>query len=185
MFSMSTLIALTYDNEEDGRAVFGKLAELQKDHLLELEDAALAVKDAKGKVKVKQTLENQLTGTSALWGGFWGLLIGLLFLAPIFWGLFGALMGFIAGKTGDVGIDNKFIKDVGNSLDPGGAAVFMLVIEATTDKVLDALKPYGGHVFQTSLSKEDEDKLKTALEHEQVAGSADESLDLEPAETQS
>jgi uncharacterized membrane protein len=176
---MSTLIALTYDKEENGRTVFAKLGELQKQQLLQLEDAALAVKDAKGKVKVKQTLENQLTGTSTLWGGFWGLLIGLLFLAPVFWGLFGALMGFIAGKTGDVGIDDKFIKDVGNSLEPGGAAVFMLVLEATTDKVLDALSPYGGRVFQTSLSKEDEEKLKQALEHENVADSADETLDLE------
>ena len=58
-------------------------------------------------------MEDQITGSAALWGGFWGLLIGLLFLAPIFWGLFGALMGFIAGKSGDVGIDDKFIKDVG------------------------------------------------------------------------
>ena len=153
---MSTLIALTYDDEQTGRAVFEKLSDLQKRELLQLEDAALALKDAKGKVKVKQTLENRLTGSAALWGGFWGLLIGLLFLAPIFWGLFGALMGFIAGKSGDVGIDDKFIKDVGNSLDPGGAAVFMLVLEATADKVLEELAPYGGHVFQTSLSKEDE-----------------------------
>ncbi len=178
---MSTLIALTYNDEKSGRAVFEKLADLQKQQLLQLEDAALAVKNEKGKVKIKQTLENQLTGSAALWGGFWGLLIGLLFLAPIFWGLFGALMGFIAGKTGDVGIDDKFIKEVGESLDPGGSAVFMLVIEATADKVLDAIAPFGGTVFQTSLSKDDEEKLKKALEHDKVAESADESLDLEEA----
>jgi uncharacterized membrane protein len=182
---MSTLIALTYDDEQTGRTVFEKLAELQKQQLLQLEDAALAIKDQKGKVKVKQTLENQVTGSAALWGGFWGLLIGLLFLAPIFWGLFGALMGFIAGKAGDIGIDNKFIKNVGDSLEPGGAAVFMLVIQATTDKVLDELSQYGGHVFQTSLSKEDEQKLKDALSHEKVKESADETLDLEGAEAAS
>jgi len=180
---MSTLIALTYDDEQSGRTVFEKLAELQKEQLLQLEDAALATKDAKGKVKVKQTLENQITGSAALWGGFWGLLIGLLFLAPIFWGLFGALMGFIAGKTGDVGIDDKFIKDVGNSLEPGGAAVFMLVVQATTDKVLDELSPYGGHVFQTSLSKEDEEKLKQALQHDKVKDSAEDTLELEGADS--
>ena len=159
---MSTLICLTYDDEQTGRTVFEKLGEMQKAQLLQLEDAALAIKDEKGKVKVKQTLENQITGSAALWGGFWGLLIG-----------------YIAGKSGDIGIDDKFIKDVGNSLEPGGAAVFMLVIEATTDKVLDELAPYGGHVFQTSLSKEDEEKLKQALEHENVKESADESVDLE------
>ncbi len=146
--------------------------------LLELEDAALATKDEKGKVKIKQTLENQVAGSSAVWGGFWGLLIGLLFLAPIFWGLFGALMGYIAGKAGDIGIDDKFIKQVGESLDPGGAALFMLVVKATPDKVLERMKPFGGEVYQTSLSNEDEEKLKKALEHPQVKDAAEDSLEL-------
>jgi uncharacterized membrane protein len=176
---MSDLIVITYDKEQTGRDALDELANLQKMQLLELEDAALAVKDDKGKVKVKQTLENQVAGSSAVWGGFWGLLIGLIFLAPIFWGLFGALMGFIAGKAGDVGIDDKFIKQVGDSLDPGGAALFMLVVKATPDKVLEQMKKFGGEVYQTSLSNEDEDKLKQALGHEQVKDSADEMLELE------
>ena len=178
---MSTLIALTYEDEQTGRRVFAKLGEMQKMQILELEDAALATKDQKGKVKVKQTMENQMTGTAAVWGGFWGLLIGLLFLAPIFWGLIGALLGGIAGKASDIGIDNKFIKDVGNSLDPGGAAVFMLVIKATADKALEELAPFGGHVYQTSLSDEDEAKLKQALEHPNVQESAEETLELDEA----
>jgi uncharacterized membrane protein len=176
---VSDLIVITYDKEQTGRDALDELANLQKMQLLELEDAALAVKDDKGKVKVKQTLENQVAGTSALWGGFWGLLIGLIFLAPIFWGLFGALMGFIAGKAGDIGIDDKFIKEVGDSLEPGGAALFMLVVKATPDKVLEQMKQFGGEVYQTSLSNEDEDKLKQALGHEQVKDSADEMLELE------
>lgn len=178
---MSDLIVITYDKEQTGWNAFNELANLQKMQLLELEDAALATKDDKGKVKIKQTLENQLVGTSAVWGGFWGLLIGLLFLAPIFWGLFGALMGFIAGKAGDIGIDDKFIKQVGDSLDPGGAALFMLVVKATPDKVLEQMKKFGGEVYQTSLSNEDEEKLKKALEHDQVKDAAHETLDLEEA----
>jgi uncharacterized membrane protein len=176
---MSDLIVITYDQEQTGRDALDELANLQKMQLLELEDAALAVKDDKGKVKVKQTLENQVAGSSAVWGGFWGLLIGLIFLAPIFWGLFGALMGYIAGKAGDIGIDDKFIKEVGDSLDPGGAALFMLVVKATPDKVLEQMKQFGGDVYQTSLSNEDEEKLKQALGHEQVKDAAHETLDLE------
>ena len=176
---MSDLIVITYDTEQTGRDAFNELANLQKMQLLELEDAALAVKDDKGKVKVKQTLENQVSGSAALWGGFWGLLIGLIFLAPIFWGLFGALMGYIFGKASDIGIDNKFIKQVGDSLDPGGAALFMLVIKATPDKVLEQMKQYGGEVYQTSLSNEDEEKLKKALEHDQVKDAAHDTLDLQ------
>lgn len=176
---MSTLIALTYDDEQTGRQVFNELENLQKMQLLTLEDAALAIKDQKGRVKIKQTLENQATGAVAVWGGFWGLLIGLLFLAPIFWGLLGALMGALFSKGSDLGIDNKFIKEVGESLDPGGAAVFMLVIEATADKALEQIAKYGGHVYQTSLSNEDEQTLKQALEHDDVRASAEESLELE------
>ena len=173
---MSTLIAITYDTADKATQALEKLGELQKMQLVTLEDAAVAVKDQKGKVKVTQTLENMHTGSAALWGGFWGLLIGLLFLAPIFWGLFGALMGALFAKGRDLGIDNKFIKDVGDSLDPEQSALFILVVEATEDKVLPEMAKFGGTVYQTSLSNEDEQTLKQALEHEDVSAAAQESL---------
>jgi uncharacterized membrane protein len=176
---MSTLIAIVYDKEQTGFDALDELGNLQKQQLITLADAAVATKDEKGKVKIKQTLENQVSGSAAIWGGFWGLLIGLLFLAPIFWGLIGALLGYIMGKAGDVGIDDKFIKEVGDSLDVGQSALFMLVVEATTDKVLDAMSKFGGTVYQTSLSHEDEEKLKKALEHENVSDAADEMVDLD------
>ena len=176
---MSNLIVITYPDQETGQKVFAVLDNLQKQKLLTLEDAALAYKDAKGKVKIKQTLENQYTGAAAAWGGFWGLLIGLLFLSPVFWGLVGALLGGILGKTADIGVDNKFIKEVGESLDPGGSAVFMLIIKATEDKVVEDLRQYGGQVYQTSLSEEDEALLKKALEHDQVKAAVDETLELD------
>ncbi len=176
---MSTLIAIVYDKEQTGFDALNALGDMQKQQLITLADAAVATKDAKGKVKVKQTLENQVSGTAAIWGGFWGLLIGLLFLAPIFWGLIGALLGYIMGKAGDVGIDDKFIKEVGDSLDIGQSALFMLVVEATTDKVLDAMSKFGGKVYQTSLSKDDEAKLQKALEHKNVSDAADEMVDLD------
>ncbi len=176
---MSNLVVITYPDQETGQKVFVELDNLQKQQLLTLEDAALAYKDGKGKVKIKQTLENQYTGAAAAWGGFWGLLIGLLFLSPIFWGVVGALLGGILGKTADIGLDNKFIKEVGESLDPGGSAVFMLIIKATEDKVIEDLRQFGGHVYQTSLSQEDETLLKKALEYEQVKAAVDETLELD------
>ena len=176
---MSELITLVYKDEATGRAAFDEVISLQKMQLLTLADMALAVKDQKGKVKVKQTLENQNTGAAAAWGGFWGLLIGLLFLSPIFWGVIGALLGAVIGKTTDIGIDNKFIKQVGDSLEVGGSALFLMVVEATQDKVLDAMSKFGGDVYQTSLSQEDEEKLKMALEHEQVSDAAEDNLELE------
>ena len=176
---MSDLIAITYDDQASGQQAFAALENLQKMQLLTLEDAALAYKNEKGKVKVKQTLENQHTGSVATWGFFWGFLIGLIFGGPLFWGLFTALLGAIIGKSTDLGVDNKFIKEVGNSLEPGGAALFLLVVKATPDKVLPELQKFGGHVYQTSLSKDDEEKLRKVLEHEDVKDAVDDHLELE------
>ncbi len=178
---MSDLIAITYKDDTSASAALNKLSRLQKEHVITLEDAAVANMNEKGKVKVKQTLEAQHTGSLAGWGFFWGFLIGLLFGGPLIWGLLTALLGGIIGKTTDLGIDNKFIKEVGNSLEPGQSALFILVIEVTPDKVLPHLEKFGGTVYQTSLSKEDEEKLQKALGHEQVKEAAGESLDVEGA----
>ena len=121
------------------------------------------------------------TGAVTTWGFFWGFLIGLIFGGPLFWGLFTALLSRIMGKRTDLGIDNTFIKDVGNSLQIGSSAIFMLVVEATQDKVLPEMAKYGGHVYQTSLSNEDEEKLRKALEHDEIKDAAADSLDLKEA----
>ena len=176
---MSDLIAITYDDQASGRAAFDSLENLQKMKVLTLEDAALAYKDEKGKVKVKQTAEKQHTGAMASWGFFWGFLIGLIFGGPLFWGLLSALLGAIFGKSSDLGIDNEFIKQVGDSLEPGGSALFMLVAESTPDKVMPELEKYGGHLYQTSLSEDDEEKLRKVLEHDQVKDAASDNLDVE------
>ena len=62
---------------------------------------------------------------------------------------------------------------------PGQSAFFILVVEATTDKVLPEMAKFGGEVYQTSLSKEDEQILKEALENEQLSAVAEESLEQE------
>jgi uncharacterized membrane protein len=170
---------IAYKGETTANTALEELERLQKQQLIELEDAAVVVKNQKGKVKVKQTLEKKYTGAAALWGGFWGLLIGLLFLSPLLWGLIGALLGGLFSKGADLGVDNKFIKEVGNSLEPGDSALFMLVIKATTDKVLPELQKLGGTVYQTSLSNEDEERLKQALSHGDVQAVAQDSLELE------
>ena len=98
---MSDLIAITYDDQDSGRQAFERLDYLQKMQLLTLEDAAFAYKDEKGKVKVTQTLEKAHTGSTASWGFFWGLLIGLIFGGPLFWGLTTALIGALTMHVTD------------------------------------------------------------------------------------
>jgi uncharacterized membrane protein len=179
---MGTLIAITYDDEQSGRGAFDALGEMQKQQLIQLEDAAFAIKDQKGKVKIRQTLERQHTGASASFGFFWGFLIGLIFGGPLFWGLATALLTGLLAKGTDLGIDNDFMREVSDSLEPGGSAIFVLVVKSTPDKVQAEMRKYGGHVAQTSLSEEDEQKLRQALEHNDVKAGVEESLDFDEDE---
>ena len=133
--------------------------------MITLSDAAILVRKQDGKVKVTQA--NSLVGAGALGGAFWGMLIGLLFLAPWLGLAIGAITGAVAGGLTDVGVDDKFIKQVGEEIEPGNSALFLLVVKATWDKVEDELKKFDASVYKTSLSKEDEAKLKAAFHHEE------------------
>jgi uncharacterized membrane protein len=121
----------------------------------------VVVRKQDGKAKVKQA--TSLVGAGALGGAFWGMLIGLLFFAPWLGLAVGAITGAIAGKASDVGVDDKFIKEVGESIEPGHSALFLLVVEATADKVLEGLQGFHPQVYQTSLSEEDDAKLRAAF----------------------
>ena len=105
-------------------------------------------------------------GGGALVGGFWGMLVGMLFLNPLLGAAVGAGMGALSGKFNDIGLNDKMMKDLAESFKPGSSAIFVLIRKVTGDKVLAGLKDFAGKgkVFQTSLSKDDEATLREALE---------------------
>lgn len=164
---MADLIVLAFETEDGALEVRDELIKLQKQQLIELEDAAVVVRPVEGKPKVKQV--GSLAGAGALGGAFWGLFIGLLFFAPWLGLVMGAAAGAIAGGLTDVGVDDKFIKDVGKTIEPGQSALFLLIRKVTPDKVLDQIKKYQPTVLQTSLSEDDEAKLREAFNAEESA----------------
>ena len=158
---MSDLVVVAFDNETDAEKLQAEMKRLQKEHLITLEDAAVVVRKADGKVKIKQS--TSLVGAGALGGAFWGLLIGLV-LRVMWWGLaVGTVLGAIRGKFKDIGVDDKFIKEVGETIQPGHSAIFLLIRESTPDRLIDELKGYKGTVLKTSLSNDDETKLRAAF----------------------
>jgi uncharacterized membrane protein len=158
---MSTLVVIGYDDPYKAEEVRIKLWKMQKDYLIDLADAVVAVKNPSGKVKLHQSVN--LTAAGAVSGGFWGALIGLIFLSPLLGMAIGAAAGGVSGALSDVGIDDKFMKDLAAAMTPGSSALFVLVRKATPDRVLDELKGSGGKVLKTSLSHDDEAKLQAAL----------------------
>jgi uncharacterized membrane protein len=121
----------------------------------------IAVKDKNGKVKLRQMYD--LTATGAMTGGFWGILIGLLFMNPLLGFVVGSASGAVGGALSDVGIDNKFMKQLAANLQEGKSVLFVLVRKATPDKVLAELRGTGGKILQTSLTHEEETTLQAAL----------------------
>ena len=158
---MSTLLVLAFKDETSAAEMRDKLIGLQKLQIISLSDAAIVVRKEDGKVKVKQAVS--LVGAGALGGAFWGMLIGLLFFAPWLGLAIGAATGALGGALTDTGVDDKFIKEVGGTIEPGHSALFLLVESWTEDKVMDEIKGFDAEVLQTSLSKEDEAKLKAAF----------------------
>jgi uncharacterized membrane protein len=163
---MSDLIVVAFPDEQLAFELRAELAKLQKSYLIELEDIVVTTKDEKGKVKLHQAVN--LTSAGAVGGGFWGMLIGMIFLNPLLGAAVGAGAGALSGRLTDIGINDKFMKELAENFKPGCAAVFILVRKVTPDKVLEGLSAFKGKgkVLQTSLNKDREDTLRAFLEEQ-------------------
>lgn len=159
---MSDLIAVAYPDRETAEKVRQRLAQLTLEHTIELEDAVIVDRDENGKVKLHQVHNPVARGAAG--GALWGGLIGMLFLVPLFGMLVGAAAGGTSGAFVDVGINDQFMRNLGEKLTPGGAALIVLVRKVTADKVLPEISQYGGEVIQSSLDDEAEAKLREVLE---------------------
>ncbi len=159
---MATLVVIGYESELKAEEVRIALLKMQKDYLIDLADAVVAVREPNGKVKLRQIVN--MTAAGAASGGFWGALVGILFLNPLFGFALGASAGALSGALTDIGIDDAMMKKLAETLTPGSAALCVLIRSMTDDKVLEEIKPFGGTVIKTSLCHENETKLREALE---------------------
>lgn len=165
---MSTdLIALVFNDEHEADRVLLEIERMHDDYLLSVRDAVVARRRQDGKVKLRQTFN--LAGAGAVYGSFWGLLVGLIFGLPLIGAATGAATGAVGGKLSDYGVDDGWAKEVGNRLEPGSSALFLLLDNAVLDRVLERLSPFDGAVLKTSLSHAAEEQLRNALGDEVTA----------------
>jgi uncharacterized membrane protein len=158
---VANIVAIAYDDVDTAQQVMGSVGDLVKEHSLAIDDAVIIERKENGKVKLHQP---STAGAGAAGGVVWGGLIGLLFLNPFLGMAIGAASGAAAGAVSDYGVDDAFMKELGEKLQPGNAAVLVLVREATRDKVLPEISKYGGHLLQTSLSDDLEKEFQDALD---------------------
>ena len=166
---MSNLVVFDFDGLHTADEVLNKLRSLQKEYLIDLEDACVVERDKGGKVHIKQAVN--LTALGAAAGGTRGMLlgglVGLLFMNPLvgiaIGGVTGAGFGALSGSLADYGIREDFIRKIGETIPEGSSALFVLFRSLTEDKVLPEILPYKPRILRTSLSTEAETRLREAL----------------------
>jgi uncharacterized membrane protein len=161
---MSQLVVVGFPTVEEAETVRRELVDIQREQLIAIEDAVVVESEADGKVRLHQAVN--LTTAGALGGGFWGSLVGLLFLNPLLGAAVGAGLGAASGSMSDLGINDGFMREVGETLKPGTAALCLLVKDATPDRLIERLRVHAPHatLLRTNLSHTDEDRLRRQLE---------------------
>lgn len=166
---MSEFVVIAFDNPTQADETLTRLGQLQREYLVDLEDAVVAIRDAEGKVRLKQSVNLVGAGaaTSGLTGALWGSLIGLLFLNPlagmVLGGAVGAGSGALAANLVDYGINDDLIREIADTIKPDSSALFLLVRKAQPEKVLAEFGQLDGRIIRSSLSPENERKLQQAI----------------------
>jgi uncharacterized membrane protein len=164
---MATLTAWKFDSADGAADALAMLNRLQKQQLVQLQDAALVTWPEDAKKPAISQLHN-LVGAGTVGGAFWGAMFGLLFLVPLLGIAIGAGIGAIVASTADIGIDDSLVKELREKIVPGSSALLLLSTSAVTDRVLDEMKSYRGHadLIETNLTREQEAKLRRTFAQE-------------------
>ncbi|MBH0197520.1 MAG: DUF1269 domain-containing protein [Nitrospira sp.] len=175
---MSELVCIAFQDSSTADRVLNELRAMEQEFVLDLEDAVIVVRDMNGKVHLKQCVDVFCGSTShgVTLGMLWGGLMGLLFMNPL-----AGLIGSIAGGAGggamttaaseygllsDYGIPDTFIRQLGSTITLGTSAIFLLIRSADQNKLLAEFSQHEGTILKTSMSQEQEEKLRTVLTHQ-------------------
>jgi uncharacterized membrane protein len=159
---VSELVVIGYRRKFAAEEVRLQLLKMQREYLIDVEDAIVAVKEPNGHIKLNQVYSPAVSGV--LGDSFWGLLVDALFLSPWLGAVFGAAPGTLCGVLAEVGIDDTFMTALADTLQPSSSALFVLVRQATPERELAELQSTGGKLLKTSLRHEKAELLQAALD---------------------
>jgi uncharacterized membrane protein len=158
------MMVVAFDSEDEAEQVLDALKALEGEHVIDLKSAAVVVRRADGKVRIRETRDfdaRQGAIGGAVAGGLLGLLRGGLLKGAIL----GAAGGAAAGKVVDLGLEDDFLKEVGETLGTGTSAVVALVDFEQVDAAMEELDKFeGGRILRHTLSADVYHKLSEAVE---------------------
>ncbi len=166
----STVIGVLFGNTTEAAHLKAEVQKLQTEGLLKVEEAAVVMRDADGKVSYDTTSHIPGAGSGAAFGALWGLLLGSIFLMPVAGVAMGAAAGALGGHFGKVEVDQSFKQRLNDGLRPNTSALLLRVADVKQrEEVLARLKAFveaeklGGQVLYTNLSPDAEQAVQAAL----------------------
>ena len=166
---MSDLVVIGFENPQKAEEVLWRFRALRSQDLLDLDDAVVVVRDEKGEINLKQSINLTHYDASAglLSGGLRGAMVGLVFLNPaagfLIGGMIGAGAGALSGSLSDYGIPDDFIRSLAETIPVNSSALFILARKVQPEKILAELPDVKGKVLRTTLSPDQEKRLREAL----------------------
>ena len=158
----SILTVIVFDDELKAEEARLKVLKLSREGLIELEDAVVVVKEQDGTARYHQMHRTARTGGFA--GSITGFIVGAILLHPLIGLVFGAVMGAASASVYDVGIDDRFMRELSERFKPGSSALFTLVRKADPERAAEEFLGFGGKVLVNSVSKEREAAIQKLLD---------------------
>ena len=169
-----------FDDESEAKETLKDFQAMQRAGSIDLIDAAVVVRQKDGKVKFQETADPGAM-TWGKRGAVVGGVLGLIFPPSLIASAgVGAGAGAIWGKFRDKGIDDKDLKALGESMEPGTSAVIAVAQDRMIDQLETGIEGYqrvarhglsADAAFVLTEEEVGEGKLKPESEEQQVAGS--------------
>jgi uncharacterized membrane protein len=155
---MTAFTVWKFDTPDGADRAAGVMEGAEADGLVKIMDHAVVSWPVGAKRPVtKQGSESAWRGGG--WGAFWGLLLGGLFLVPVFGAAVGATIGAVSKATGGLGIDKDQLEKIRSQVTEGTSALFVVTDEGDLDRVGERF--HGAHMklVDTNLTKEERELL--------------------------
>jgi|APIni6443716594_1056825.scaffolds.fasta_scaffold172893_2 uncharacterized membrane protein len=163
---LGRLFVLAFPDEATAFALRETLWEMEEKNIVDLGDMVVVTRDSRGRVRLHQSLPLAAVGSTL--GSLSGMVFGMMLLNPLFGSIAGAAVGAAAASFADIGIDDGFMKELGETLKPGTSALFVTVRNTKPDQILESLQGFAGSckILQCDLPAEREALFRRLLEGE-------------------
>jgi uncharacterized membrane protein len=159
------MLVVAYPSEGEADQVLKALQQLDHEHVVQLKNAAVVVRDRAGKISLRETHDfdaKQGAIVGALAGGLIGKLTGGSVLGEA---ALGAVGGVAVSRVIDLGFNDAYLREVGANLPPGSSALVAVVHFDHLDQALQTLQQFpGGHVMRLTLPLEIQQQVQQAMQ---------------------